>query len=383
MNQPGSRGSVHPLRVCVLLGGDTGERDVSLHSGMSVASALLHRGHAACLLDPATGKTDRLDGSRSEAPDDSLLTAYRALRPKPRTILQSLARLDPADVDVVAIALHGGAGEDGRIQAILDLAGIPYVGSGPAASAVAMDKVLAKRVMGAEGIPLARQILWGAGWTGEATPPPPGDHELAEIGGYPVVVKPISGGSTIGITIVRAAGDWGEAWAAAVGQVDPERGLMVEEYIAGRELTVGVLDRAILELSSSEIETIRGAQALPIVEIVPKSGFYDYRRKYTAGETEYVAPARLPAEVAERLARLGLAAYETLGCRDMGRVDFRLSPEGRVACLEVNTVPGMTATSLLPKAAATSGIGFDDLVDRLCRRAWSRRGPEPATCGEK
>ncbi len=348
------------LRVCVLLGGDTGERSVSLNSGAAVAEALLRRGHEVRLLDPATGRTDLLSAearSGEAGPASALVPEYSILAPEPGRTFRSLAGIDAAAVDVVAIVLHGGAGEDGRVQAVLDLRGIPYTGSGPGASAVAMDKVLAKRVIAASGVPVPKELLWGGGHDSADPPAPPATAAIEAIGGYPVVVKPIAGGSTIGLTIVRGPEQWDEAWKAGGNEIDPERGLLVEEYIPGRELTVGLL----------------GDRALPVIEIQPKSGFYDFRRKYTKGETDYVCPADLPEETARKLAAWGLEAYRALGCRDMGRADFRLAPDGRAACLEVNTVPGMTATSLLPKAAAAAGTGFDDLVEGLCRRALARR----------
>ena len=173
-----------------------------------------------------------------------------------------------------------------------------------------------------------------------------------------MVVKPIGGGSTVGVTIVSGPEQWSEAWGAARDQVDPERGLLVERYVPGHELTVGVLED----------------RPLPVVEIAPRSGFYDFRRKYTKGETEYKVPAPIPPARSEELRELALRGYRELGCRDLARVDFRMTPEGRIFCLEVNTIPGMTATSLLPMAAASVGIDFDALVGILCRRAWARRG---------
>lgn len=163
-------------------------------------------------------------------------------------------------------------------------------------------------------------------------------------------------GSTVGLTIVGDAAGWPGAAAAAAGQIDPQRGLLVERFVPGREITVGILED----------------RALPVVEILPKTGFYDYRRKYTKGETEYRVPADLPDRLAGEIRDRALRASRALGCRDMARVDFRLDPRGEAFCLEVNTVPGMTATSLLPMAAGAVGIGFEDLVEILCRRALAR-----------
>lgn len=360
------------LRVTVLLGGETAEREVSVHSGLAVAGALLALGHRVRLLDPASG-LERTIASDEES--GALEAEYVSQTCDRSRVLTSLGHLRDGGVDVVANLLHGGSGEGGRVAAVLEMAGLPYFGSAPAASAIALDKVLAKRLFRAEGIPVAREMLWGARAAGdpvaraieaERPPAPPTEREITALGGYPLVVKPIAGGSTIGLTIVDGPERWPAAWREAADEIDPERGLLVEEYVPGRELTVGLLED----------------RALPVVEIVPKSGFYDYRRKYTAGETEYHVPADLPPETAERIRDWGWRAFAVLGCRDMGRADFRLAPDGRCACLEVNTIPGMTATSLLPKAAAAVGISFPALVDRLCRRALDRsRGARGVSAG--
>jgi D-alanine-D-alanine ligase len=349
-----------PLQTVVLLGGETGERVVSIHSGLAVAGALARLGHQVRLLDPATGHLRPFGAS-----DDPGAAGadFEARTPDPGCILPSLVALDPRETRMVANLLHGGVGENGQVASILELRGMAYFGCGPAGAAVAMDKVLAKRVFRAEGIPVAREFTWGGRQgsdgppaEGQATPPVPNPDQLAAVGGYPLVVKPIDGGSTIGLTVVRGPDDWAAAWAAGGPLADPERGLLVEEFIPGRELTVGVL----------------GDRALPLIEIRPKDGFYDYRNKYEKGRTEYDVPARLPEADRARLEDFGLRAFRALGCRDLGRTDFRLAPDGRCAVLEVNTVPGMTETSLIPKAAAAVGLSFDDLVADLCGRAEAR-----------
>jgi D-alanine-D-alanine ligase len=344
------------LRV-VLLGGETGERPVSICSGLAVAGALGRLGHAVRLLDPATGHTRPFAASEDPA---RIRAEFDSLIPDPRRILPSLVALDPAEIGLVANLLHGGAGENGQVASILEFIGVPYFGCGPAAAAVAMDKVLAKRVFRAEGIPVAREFTWGGGRqaslarnAGAATPGLPTPDQVAAAGGYPLVVKPIDGGSTLGLTIVRGSGDWEAAWEAGSALADPDRGLLVEEFVPGRELTVGVL----------------GDRALPLIEIRPKDGFYDYRNKYEKGRTEYDVPARVSDVDRARLEDFGLRAFRALECRDLGRTDIRLAPDGRCAVLEVNTVPGMTETSLIPKAAGAAGLSFDDLVAELCERA--------------
>ncbi len=337
--------------ICVLLGGESGERQVSLDSGTAIAAALLRLGHTVRLLDIATGRSDLLGAGSDPA---GLIPAYAALTPDPRLILESLQRLDPAELDLAAVLLHGGCGEDGRLQSVLELMGIAYTGSGPSASSVTMDKILAKRVAAAEGIPVPRDALWNPGSQGCV---PPREEVVESLGGYPVVVKPIDAGSSLGVTIVAGPDGWDVAWEATAGLRDPHRGVMLEEYVDGRELTVGFL----------------GDHVLPVVEIVPKTAFYDYRRKYTKGETEYIVPADLPADSANRLQQWAERAFRTTGCRDLGRVDFRMDHSGRAAFLEVNTVPGMTSMSLVPMAARAVGIEFDELAEILCRRALSRR----------
>lgn len=337
--------------ICVLLGGESGERQISLDSGTAIAAALLRRGHTVRLLDIATGRSDLLDAGSNPV---ELIPAYADLTPDPSLLHKSLQQLDPAEVDLAAILLHGGCGEDGRLQSVLDLMGIAYTGSGPGASAVTMDKILAKRIAYAEGVPVPGDALWNPG---SRACIPPTEEVVESLGGYPVVVKPIDAGSSLGVTIVAGPDGWDAAWEATAGLRDPRRGVMLEEYIDGRELTVGFL----------------GDQVLPVVEIVPKTAFYDYRRKYTKGETEYVVPADLPTDTASRLQQWAEMAFRTMGCRDLGRVDFRMDQSGRAAFLEVNTVPGMTSMSLVPMAARAVDIDFDELAEILCRRALSRR----------
>jgi D-alanine-D-alanine ligase len=187
--------------------------------------------------------------------------------------------------------------------------------------------------------------------------PRPGDDWIEKLGGYPVVVKPLLEGSTVGLTIVKDPADWDTAWRNGASFAHPTRGLLVEEYIPGREITVAIVT----------------GEALPVIEIVPKSGFYDFEHKYTKGETEYLVPAPLPEATASRLQELALTAFRTLGCRDLARVDFRLTEAGEPYCLEINTLPGMTATSLVPMASRTIGIEFDELLEILSRIAMSRQ----------
>lgn len=307
------------LRVAVLYGGVTAEREVSLDSGAAVVEGLREAGHAV------TGHDVR----------------------DPLAVLSD----DPIrDADVVFPVLHGGWGEDGRIQAVLDLAGVAYVGSGPAASAAAMDKVWSKQICRTLGLPTADWVEIGPE-DDEA-----GILERAEGLGYPVVFKPVFEGSAVGVHIPESP----DALAGAVAAAGPrDQAWMLESYVAGRELTVPWL----------------WGEAYPVVEIRPREGFYDYAHKYTRGASEYECPADLPAELADRVADLGHRLAVALRLRDMARIDVRLDPTGMPFVLEANTIPGMTAVSLLPMGAKARGIDFPQMCDRLVRAAADRRRP--------
>ncbi len=240
------------------------------------------------------------------------------------------------EADVVFLALHGSPAEDGKLQAMLDLAGIRYTGTGSLGSAVAMDKRLSKELFQAAGVPTPP-------WMPRNRAP----VEIVDSLGLPVVVKPSGGGSTIGLTVVRDAGELPAAMELAASY---DRDVLVERFLPGRELTVGIL----LD------------EALPVLEITPSHEIYDYECKYTPGMTTYEVPARLEPGEAEELARLSLTAHRVLRQGSFGRVDFvRGEADGIFYCLETNSLPGMTSTSLLPKAAASVGISFPELCERI------------------
>jgi len=302
------------MKIALLLGGPSSEREVSLKTGGAVASAL--KGQGLDVVEIDVGE----DLSR---------------------LVEDLRKAEP---HVVFIALHGAFGEDGVVQGVLEYLGLPYTGSGVLASALAMDKVASKRLFSYHGIPVPRYTIFRReGWT------LPGETPLDGLS-YPLVVKPAAEGSTIGVSIVREEGDLEGALDEAYKYGDT---VLVEEFIQGREITVGIL----------------GDEALPVIEIVPETGFYDYRAKYTPGLTRYEVPAKLPVEIAITVQEMALLAHRALGCRDVSRVDFRLAEEGTPYILEVNTIPGMTETSLLPKAAAAAGISFKELVLRILESA--------------
>ena len=324
------------------MGGASAERNVSLASGLRIVEALGRRGHSVIAVDPAAGV---LSGSELEE------LARRNVGTEPPS-LEALAGLGDGrfvhgltamseirDADVVFLALHGGQGEDGTIQALLDMAGVRYTGSGHLASALAMDKDLSKTLFRAAGVQTADWLM---------APQSPALVEQSL--GLPVVVKPSKQGSTVGLSIVRNIGEL-EAAVAEAFRYDDE--VMIERFIAGRELTVGVL----------------GEDALPVGEIKPAKEIYDYECKYTAGMAIEEFPANLSPNATKKLQEQSLRAFRALKLRGYARVDFRLDERGDCYCLEANTLPGMTELSLIPQAAAAAGMAFDELCERIVQLA--------------
>ena len=289
-------------KIAVVMGGTSNEREVSLRSGAVVVEGLKEAGFDAV---PVVLDADRIDGL-------------------------------PEGTEAVFIALHGGYGENGGVQAELDRLGIPYTGPGAAANRITINKIATKRVLEKAGVP---------------TPP----YEVLPRGAdatalsLPVVVKPPRDGSSVGISKVVEPGEWQAALEAARA-LDPQGEVLVEAYIPGREWTVGVVD----------------GQALPVVEIRAPNGWYGFQEKYTKGVTEYVFPESVEdAPLIAKCQMLALVAFEAVGCRGVSRIDFRITPEGEPYALEINTIPGFTATSLLPKAAAKAGLTFSGLCEKL------------------
>jgi D-alanine-D-alanine ligase len=334
------------MRVTVLTGGTSAERDVAIASAVQVVRALRGRGHTVSVVDTARGlipladEPKLLSGEVGAAPpsNEELIALERGV------LLSGLGNI-PAirDADVLFLALHGGRGEDGTLQAVLEVVGIPYTGSGPLGSALAMDKDVAKHLFRRAGAPTADWLM---------TPATAEDAGRAL--GWPLIVKPSKQGSTVGLSKVAAPADFDAAIALAA-RYDDE--VMIEAYVPGRELTVGVLD----------------GKALAVGEIIPRHEIFDYECKYSPGMAQEIFPADLPAETAAAAQRLALVVHQALKLGGYSRVDFRLTPAGEMVCLEVNTLPGMTATSLLPQSAGAAGIEFGDLCERICRAA-VRRG---------
>lgn len=292
-------------KIGVLCGGSSQEREISLKTGDAVYKALAFLG---------------LNVSKLDVDRDIAL------------------RLAKERIDLAFIALHGKLGEDGTIQGLLEMMGIPYTGSGVLASALALDKVYTKKVFSYHNLPMAKYKVL------EKRVETP-DDILGELD-YPVIVKPAREGSTIGVSIVQESNGLDSAINIAFGYGDK---ILIEEYIQGKEITVGVL----------------GDEPLPVIEIVPKTTFYDYRAKYEPGMSKHIVPAKLPREQYELAQSLALSAHRALGCRGATRVDMVMDGEGKIYLLEINTIPGMTETSLLPEAAAVVGMDFKQLVVKI------------------
>jgi D-alanine-D-alanine ligase len=338
------------MKITVLMGGVSEEREVSLQSGIQVVDSLRSAGHHVLAVDTSHGilgieEEEVLRGAGIKEPPPPSLTKDLLL-----TGDTGILTRDPqiAETDVVFVALHGGSGEDGTVQTLLELAGIPYVGSSRMGCALAMDKDLSKRLLRFAGVPTPDWITTHGRDEGEARL-----TDIRETLGLPLIVKPPSGGSTLGLTLAH---DEGELETALALSLEYEEAVLFEAYIQGRELTVGVL----------------GDTALPVGEIVPEHELFDYECKYKPGMAQEIFPADLPEEVARRVQELALASHKALGLRDFSRIDFILDASGVPWCLEANALPGLTSNSLLPKAAEAAGITFPDLCSRVAKMGLMR-----------
>ena len=306
-------------------------------------AALRGRGHQVHVVDIASGVLSAAAEARllvpqvgTALPDTSELVADER-----RMLCGGLAGLAVVQgADVVFPVVHGGAGEGGLLQAVLEMIGVPYTGSGPLGSALAVDKDLSKRLFRDAGVPVPQWRM---------TPPAEPADAAAELGS-PVIVKPSKQGSTVGLTLVKRRADLVAAVAEAARWDDE---VMIEQFIPGRELTVGVL----------------GDEALPVGEIVPRHELFDYECKYTPGMSEEIFPAVLEPTIASRVQALAVAAHRALKLGGYSRIDFRLGAKGDIFCLEANNLPGMTGTSLFPQAARAAGIEYPDMCERICRLA--------------
>ncbi len=343
-----------PLSVLLLAGGDSAERDVSLSSSRGIAAALRDAGHRVLVVDPArphiapTEYDDAIfgDAAIGTTPPRIDSGVYEARAEFTRL----LAQRDAFRVDIVFNGLHGGAGEDGTIQAVLDYLGIPYTGSGAAASAFAMDKQRTKVLAAHAGVP----VIPGLHFERSALAAGTLEHQVRESVGLPAVVKPNAQGSSVGMSVVQS---FTEFDAAAHRAFESDHTILVERFIEGREITHAILE---------------GGPELPVLEIRPRSGLYDYFHKYQSGNTEYLVPAPLEPDVARAVQVSSARTFDALGLSIYARMDFRLDNDGRPFLLEANTLPGMTALSLVPKAAATVGMSYVELCDFIVRKSLER-----------
>jgi len=333
------------LRIAVLTGGTSAERDVAIASAAQVVAALRSRGHQVAVIDTARGFIPEAEESKWIVPAvGTEPPSIEHLKSLERGVLLSgLATLPVVrDAEVLFLALHGGRGEDGTLQSLFELLAVPYTGTGPLGSGIAMDKDVSKRLFRTHDVPTADWLM----------APTTADQVGATLG-WPVVVKPSKQGSTVGLRLVKRPEDLDSAVEYA-REFDDE--VMVEAFVPGRELTVGILDDV----------------ALAVGEIVPRHEIFDYECKYTPGMAREIFPAKLPDAVTRRCQELGVKAHRALKLGGYSRVDFRLTPEGELMCLEANTLPGMTATSLLPQSARAAGIDFGVLCERICLAAVRR-----------
>jgi D-alanine-D-alanine ligase len=341
------------MRLCVLLGGSSAEREISLLSGYGMAQALANRGHDVMLLDPATNRAMLLEEFQVSAASIEPPSAEELGElTQGGMMLESLMSDTVREANMVVLGLHGVPGEDGLIQSVLELLGKRYTGSDSRASALCIDKHFTKIILKNAGVDVPKGMIVS---TNSHPQERHATWELAKAEfGIPMVIKPNDQGSTVGLTILKEDSE-DEFQKAIELALKYSRKALVEEFIEGRELTVGIL----------------GNEALPIVEITTKGGFYDYHHKYTAGMSFHTCPAELSIGIEDGIQSAALRAFEACGCRGYGRIDFRLQPDGKYFCLEINTLPGMTELSLLPDAAKAAGISFDELCERILMESQS------------
>lgn len=329
------------MKVVVLAGGKSNEREVSMTSGGQIANALIARGHQVLLLDLLEGLPDCADFDSAYEKYQTKHYEYQVSGKVPnfdhcpeKEIGNHILEIC-GSADITFFALHGGIGENGKLQAIFDVYGINYTGSGYQGSLLAMDKLIAKELMRFHGIPTAD-------WTVVY------DAENTETIQLPAVVKPIDSGSSIGVSIVEDEQELKAAIEEAIKYSNNAK-ILVEEKIIGREFSVGVL----------------GEQVLPAIELIPKSGFYDYQNKYQKGLTEEIVPAQIEDHLTEQMGSLALKTHKMLGLSVCSRTDFIIDKHNNLFVIEVNSLPGMTPSSLLPQEAEAVGIGFEELCEAI------------------
>lgn len=334
------------MNIVVLAGGNSTEREVSISSGEGVCAALRKKKHRAVLVDVYFGKESWGDEMFPESYDIDAEVAYmKEMSSYVETTAHTRKEFFGPNVleickaaDIVFLALHGSNGEDGKVQSVFDLMGIPYTGTGPLSSGMAMDKGITKMVFEAQGVPTPKGVTLVKGKT---------NTELEEYDmTFPVVVKPCCGGSSVGVCIANDEDEYENALEEAFSY---ENEVVVEQYISGREFSVAVVE----------------GKAYPVIEIAPIQGFYDYKNKYSAGSTIETCPADISEEQTRKMQKYAELGYKVLGLQAYGRLDFIMDNQGEMYCLEANTLPGMTPTSLIPQEAKVIGIDYPDLCEKL------------------
>jgi len=324
------------LNIAVFVGGTSPEREVSKSSGKAIYQAINSLGYKCVLIDPAYGTFQPDEEEKYFAKED-----FSEI--KNENLIKTINSDILNNIDLVFLALHGKCGEDGIIQSLLELKGVKYTGSGVLSSTIAMDKDFSKTIF-------QKNNVNTAAWFTVAKRYKINDiiKTIKTKFGYPCVIKPNDQGSTVGMTIAKNDDKLKNAIELALSFSDLA---LIEEYIPGREMTVAILNH----------------NPLPVLEIIPKNGFYNYESKYTEGMSEYIVPAEIPDDVFKNLQEQAVKAFHSLRCKIYGRVDFRLNEDNIPYCLEVNTLPGMTSTSLVPKMAKVIGISFEELIDKIIR----------------
>ena len=334
------------MNIVVLAGGNSTEREVSISSGQGVCQALRERNHKAILVDAYFGKesmegelfSDKYDTEQaaawmrkqSSSLEEVMKTRKEFFGPHVLEICQK--------ADIVFLALHGANGEDGKVQSVLDLMGIKYTGCGPLSSGMAMDKGITKMVFEAKGVPTPKGMTLEKGEC---------SSYLSDYGmDFPVIVKPCCGGSSVGVCIAHNQQEYGAALMEAFSY---ENEVVVEQFITGREFSVAVVD----------------GKAYPVIEIAPLEGFYDYKNKYSAGSCVETCPAQLSASLTKEMQMYAEKGYEALNLQAYARLDFLMEEDGSMYCLEANTLPGMTPTSLIPQEASVIGMNYPQLCEKL------------------
>lgn len=330
------------MNIAVLLGGISTERNVSIASGKAVAQALQERGHTVVFIDPALGKNCAVTIDTLQVKANEPVT-QEWLNISPQNLLECVQSPIFDSIDIAFSLLHGKYGEDGIMQALLEARGIRYTGSKVMSSALAMDKVRTKLILSSAGV---QSPEWSVLYPHQYNDYERIDQILHDLGGT-IVIKPNSNGSSVGLSIVD--GDIDHAIKAIQLAAQYDTTILCERYIPGREVTVAVL----------------GDQAFPVIEIVPDNGWYDYQNKYTKGNTQYFCPADITVDERDFLQNLAITAHRVVGCTAFSRIDFRLDEDSVPWCLEVNTIPGFTETSLVPMAAQAVGISYGELCEKI------------------